>query len=262
LRIELAHEARAVALSPDGKLLATGDADGYGIYQGIDHAVRLWDLWTGKEVDQLRGHIGAVTDLAFSADGRVLVSASVDTTLLVWDASRFKRLDNAVRARSAEKLDALWADLASDDGLKAHQAIGELLAAGAAGANFLATKLEPAKVVEPGQIDRWLADLDNKDFAIRTRAAEQLEALGEQAEPGYRKLLDEQPSLEVRKRVDRLLERIRNGPTGEVLREIRAVETLERSGTPEARALLDRLADGAEPARLTQEARAAKERGR
>src|SRR5262249_46088402 len=64
-----------VALTPDGKLLATA---------GPDHAVVLFELATGQEVRRLKGHKGPVTALAFAPDSQALVSGSQDTTLLLW----------------------------------------------------------------------------------------------------------------------------------------------------------------------------------
>jgi RNA polymerase sigma factor (sigma-70 family) len=65
-----------VVWSPDGLLLATAD-DGGTIY--------LLDASTGKERGQLHGHRGPIRALAFSADGKRLLSASADQTALVWD---------------------------------------------------------------------------------------------------------------------------------------------------------------------------------
>ncbi|HTU18889.1 MAG TPA: hypothetical protein VMG10_12590 [Gemmataceae bacterium] len=48
--------------------------------------------------------------------------------------------------------------------------------------------------------------------------------------------------------------------SSEPLRDSRALEVLEQLGTPEARGLLRRLADGAPEARLTREARAVLQR--
>jgi WD40 repeat protein len=48
----------------------------------------MWDVVTGKELARLEGHRGTVTSLAWSADGKTLVSGSNDGTALAWDVSR------------------------------------------------------------------------------------------------------------------------------------------------------------------------------
>jgi hypothetical protein len=60
--------------------------------------------------------------------------------------------------------------------------------------------------------------------------------------------------------VENLLARLEAAPSGEWLRALRAIELLEYFATPEARASLEGLAEGAPEARLTQEAKAALER--
>jgi WD40 repeat protein len=72
----------AVALSPDGRLLATGDRDGLA---------RIWNLGTGRAVD-LNGHEATIRSLAFSPDGRSVVTASDDETGRLWDAANGRSL--------------------------------------------------------------------------------------------------------------------------------------------------------------------------
>jgi hypothetical protein len=120
---------------------------------------------------------------------------------------------------------------------------------------------ERVKPVSADQLGRLLADLDDNDFPVREKATLELERLGKFIEVPLRKTLEKQPSLEARRRIERLLETLeRTGPAPEVLRSLRSVEVLELIGTTEAREGLRTLAQGADDAELTREARAALER--
>jgi hypothetical protein len=89
-------------------------------------------------------------------------------------------------------------------------------------------------------------------------AAARLEKL---AEPKLRKWLVSDPSPEVRRRIESLLNKLRGPVTfPETVRLLRTIEVLEHAPTSEARKVLSDLASGMPGARLTQEAKAAVKR--
>src|SRR5262249_15972950 len=106
-----------------------------------------------------------------------------------------------------------------------------------------------------------VADLDSDLFAVRQKATQALEDLGELAEAVLRKAREGQPSLEKRRRLDQLLEKLEKQPiTAERLPSLPPVQVLDPLGTPEARKVLETVAGGAAEARLTREARRTLER--
>ncbi len=69
---------RAVAWSPDGRLLASG--------AGAEPSVLLWDVAAERPAGRpLQGAGAGVWDLAWSADGRWLAAAAADGATLLWD---------------------------------------------------------------------------------------------------------------------------------------------------------------------------------
>jgi hypothetical protein len=237
-----------LALSPDGRYLAVAQQS---------PEIHLWDVRAGREVGRLAGHEGGVVSLLFASDGKHLFSGGTDATALTWDLTHLTRSQAAPAAElPARAVDALWTDLAGKDATQAFDAIRKLSASPDQAVALLKDRLRPATPADPKRLSRLVADLDSERFAVRRQAQSELEELGELAESALRKALVGDPSLEVRHRVERLLDNL----TGQVppagrLRELRGVELLELIGSSEARQLLQTLAEGAPEARLTQEAR-------
>jgi hypothetical protein len=157
-----------------------------------------------------------------------------------------------------------WDDLASTDAGRAVRALARLRAAPPQAVALVRRQVRPVAVLDPKKLQGWIKDLDSDDFTRRQQATAELAKLGNLAEPALKKALEDRPSLEVWKRIKRLLDKLpMEEPTsGEELRGLRAVELLERLAQPEADRLLQALSKGAGGARLTREARAALERRR
>jgi RNA polymerase sigma factor (sigma-70 family) len=257
-----------VAFAPGGRLAAsaggaprrTDRGDPSYPYDDVTDPLKihLWDLATGKEVAHFEGHQADVTSLAFAPDGTHLVSGQRDGTVLVWDLTSVPRLPALDVPPGGLK--ALWADLAGSDAPRAHRAAWTLATRPERAVPFLKEHAQPAPAVDAQQMRRWIADLDSDRFAVRAAAIKELEKLGEQAGPALREALAGQPSPELRKQAETLLGSLRRVTSPEVLQRLRAVQVLERIGSPEARQVLEKLAGGAPSASETREAQAALER--
>jgi WD40 repeat protein len=246
-------EAQLCALSPDGQTLAF-------VRNWTDPAVRLLETASGRERRSLLGHKGRVTSLAFSSDGKTLASGGMDTTALVWDLGT---LETRKTALSNQDMNACWEDLAGDDAARAFEAIRNLAADPTRAVPFLDKRLQPAPAVDEKELSQLIAELGNEAFAVRDKATRQLEKLGELADPACRKALQEPTTLELRRRLENLLEKFKQrarNPTPAFLRSVRALEALELAGIPKARDVLARMSQGASQARFTMDAKAALER--
>lgn len=91
----------SVAISADGKTLATGS---------YDQKIILWNAAGGTILRTLEGHNGAVFDVAFRPDGKVLASASADRTVKLWDVASGKRLDTRSEPTKDQQTLAFSAD--------------------------------------------------------------------------------------------------------------------------------------------------------
>jgi WD40 repeat protein len=248
-RMGLQDLVRCAVFSRDGWMLATG---------GPGPAAGVWEIATGQQRCAF-GHEGEVHSVAFSPDGKLLAASSPDAPVFLWDVTGTQDRRPSPTPFSAGEQERLWDTLASPDAAVGFRAMRQLLARPGPAVALLRGRLKPVPAVGAATIRQLVRDLDDDRGAVRRRAAGELEKVADQAEPLLRKALAEGPSAEVRRQIERLLDDLDRGRP-ERLRPLRAVEVLEHLGTPEARQLLEALAQGAPEARLTREAKASLER--
>jgi RNA polymerase sigma factor (sigma-70 family) len=243
-----------LVFSPDGRLLATPRFYLPG-QSSRQPGVLLWDMGTGKE--RHRFDAGDIWSFAFSPNGKTFATGGIDGTVLLWDMSKVPRVATATINVTD---DALWADLAADAS-RAYQAIVNLSQMGDRGVKVLGKRLKPAVPVDPKVLAKLIDDLDDPSFAVRTKATGELTALHDRAAPALKARLKTTTSAEVRRTIEQLLDKLEGYLTdGDLLRQVRVVEVLERTEAPTARQPLEELSKGAPEARLTQEAKATLER--
>jgi WD40 repeat protein len=267
-------------LTADDRFLITGDSG------------RVWELESGKEVTRLWKTTGQITNLVlsaddrflagfsseglmvwetaswkpirsfakspsphsmvFSRDGRSLFVANSDSTILEWDVSGQAGKNSKIP--NPDRVSGLWRLLAETPD-KAYPAVWGMLDHSAESVPYLIAKLFPIEPINEQRVRRLLGQLDAESFAEREEASRQLLGIGEQTLPLLREALKGGLTLEVKKRIEGLMESLTREPTGEQLRLLRALAILEWSGSAQAVEHLRRLAGGAPTALLTQKAK-------
>ncbi len=229
------RRVQAVAFAPNGQMLAVAEPEG---------VIALYELATGQRRHEFVGHAWSVTTLVFSPDGRRLVSGSADLTALVWDLT-----SAGAPQLAAADLEACWLDLAGNDAARAFRSMQALAAAPHLALPLFEARLRSAGTdIEEQRLIQLVRDLDSERFKVRQVAETELAQLGTLAEPTLRQALQKPPSLEAARRIDRLLARLTDRlvapPTAVQRRQLRSLEVLEMIATPQARQLLQRLAQG------------------
>jgi WD40 repeat protein len=82
-----------IAVSPDGKTLASFEPEVNPRFLEQRSPLRLWDLTTGRELSPLRSVRDGVFAVAFAPDSKTLASIGRDRTLRLWDVTSGRELD-------------------------------------------------------------------------------------------------------------------------------------------------------------------------
>jgi hypothetical protein len=177
-----------------------------------------------------------------------VLSCGYDAQAFLWSL----RPPAAASGQEKPSLDALWTALAAEPA-PAYRALWQMAGRDAAA---LRDKLAPVKPVADDELRKLIGDLEGTEFTTRDAATKELARLGYMAIPAMKKALANDPSVELRKRLEELVNRTESKAlSGEELRAGRAIDVLERLGTPEAMAVLKGLADGAPGALITTSAK-------
>ena len=253
-RLEVKSAPSKAAFSPDGSVLAVAD----------ENQVRLLETLSRLEIAAFPAEPNYITALRFSRDGRFLISGGRDGTLLVWDATRQEkpRQTPAVAWTAAARA-RLWQDLGNPDAGKADRVGWTLALAAQPLLPWLKEHVQPVPLLKPEQLKQWMTDLNSDQQATREEAGQQLEALGQAAEPFLKAALEASHSPDLSVQLKELLSHVQGPPAYPgTLQKLRAVTVLERMDRPEATAVVEKLAQGQPGARITLAAQAVLERQR
>src|SRR5262249_24980024 len=151
-----------------------------------------------------------------------------------------------------------WRALANSDATAGFEAIRSLAAGGDETVKLLAEKLKPAPAADKKRIAKLIKDLDDEEFDGREEASDELAEIGSLAREALEAAVKRPSSAEVKRRCVALLRKLTGSsvPAGD-LRAARAVEVLEKIGSPEAVRALKKLLDAKPQAGLAGAIRSA-----
>ncbi len=158
---------------------------------------------------------------------------------------------------------AAWHLLAGSDSASALRGLWTFTQAPKESVPFIAERMQSLLAgATPQRIAKLIDDLDSPKFGVRERAARELEQIIDTAAPHLQRVLNGKPTLEMTRRVERLLatqtELDVNNPRR--LQASRGMALLEAMHSPDARAVLQTISRDGREAWLAQAAEAALER--
>lgn len=250
----------ALAISPGGRVIASAGTYSGTRLPGEVHHIRFWDIATGQQVSTLSGHKEDVGSLAFSPDGKLLAAGMQDTTALVWEVPEAARIAGFEQQPLTEtEAVMLWEELASPSAEQGQKAVVRLAQDTKTTLALAEKKLQPIVVPPAKEIQALIQELEADEFEKREAATTKLAAFGNAIAGQLKEAAEKSEVAEIRLRCNELLDKAgkRFEQSGPMLQQTRAVQLLEWIGTPDAVALVKKLAGGAKEAHQTTEAAAA-----
>lgn len=223
--------AGCISYSPDGHTLFAHSRDAF---------LRFFDVATGEIRLEMELGFGS---LILSPDGRFLVSGDSESgEIRMWD---WRVLDqNRFPLKTAAEQEVAWQALDDKNARIAYQAICSLIAKPEVAVPLLSKRVRRIEPVPAERLTNLIRELDDDSFEVREKASANLAALGRIAEKSLRKAAVSPPTLEMRLRLSKLIDKLKD-TRAESRRLIRTMEVLEAIGNAEAKLLLEHLADGA-----------------
>jgi len=226
-------EVWSLDFSPDGRSVASSDSSGTSVIDAVLGRLQGYRMITTQYVNTEEFGDARVLQRPSWPDGLVKAIDLDSRVYSLWNngtetfnyRGRAGALNEAMRKFVAVKSDRLQLVLLPGTGntqtLKGKSILFDWQVQVPGGVDQAVSKKKHAvmtvfisaikpRPVERQQVEKWLHDLDSDSFTTRAAAYGELQKLGNNAKPLLRAALQGQPTLEVRRRVELLLDKLPN----------------------------------------------------
>ncbi|HYV39418.1 MAG TPA: WD40 repeat domain-containing protein [Gemmataceae bacterium] len=168
------------------------------------YPVHAFNMISCKMQEAAVDYGGDLLSAEFSKDGRTLALAFFDGGLFLCKSPPFPKRTSLSNKLTPAEVNALWMSLAGPDPKAAYDARWRLIAAPKQTLQKVRGQLKPAQF-DAEKVAAWIERLGSDSFKVREAAFQQLESMGETTELALRKALEQKTSLEMKQRVELLL---------------------------------------------------------
>ncbi|MGF1579912.1 MAG: hypothetical protein ACFCD0_11160 [Gemmataceae bacterium] len=213
----------------------------------LERCTRFWDVESGKEIEDFDGPVyNQPYIIDVSPDGKDF-AASYWGAVGIWKIPERKERKERKVQLSDETMSKLWAVLLGKDANASFRAIRSFARDPERTLPFFRKRLKPTT---KQQVEKWLQALKDDNFARRSKATVELQAVPSTFHSRLRQVAERTESVEVRKRLLTILagtkKEVHPLQQSAVIRLVRVIEVLERIGNDEAVEILQRFSQDAE----------------
>lgn len=239
-KIATGANSNAVTFSADNRLIGFASVKGVKVFDANSGREIAFFPATDLRIPNYYEGVSATSPFAFAPDGKSLATGHTDGTVTVWKVPSAPDLSEL----KPEEFDKFWDAFVSDLPAESRGHVHRLLQNPETAMKLLSAKFQ-APAPKPIDVDlpTVIRKFDAPAFADRQTAIRKVKELGPRAIAALQDAIRTTESVEVRARSEELLEQMKAGPkthgAGADLRAARAIEVLERIGSPEAKKLLE-----------------------
>ena len=130
--------------------------------------ILVFEVATGKLRRSFAGHELGTETIAFSRNGRQLVSGGKDCRIFVWDNTGLHGKRHSLKLDSKD-LGLLWGDLASENASKANDALWSLVVHPKESVTYMKSQVNLVTDEQLNAMEKLVMELDHDRFRVRDR---------------------------------------------------------------------------------------------